>query len=154
MKNLEGLEIELAEFTPERFNDHYRNLIDIAIPSSREYELLHTLNFISTCQMAIDKVKKALEKLPDETPENQPGENHCPMCEAKEKTIQTAEKLIEQAEQRLKSKDDTIKTLQELKDEAMKALNSFTGKHLKVCKKEHFPSSERTLMGDFKPDAY
>jgi len=152
---MENLLKKLQEFDHKRFNEHYRNLIKIGQTAGElEFEMLDALYFIAECETMFERVKETLENQPDEPLKKQPGETRCPMCEAKEKTIQTAEKLIEQAEQRLKSRDNTIKTLEELKDEAMKALNSFTGKHLKVSKKEHFPGSERTLMGDYKPDAY
>ncbi len=131
---MKKLKKELAEFTPERFNDHYRNLIDIAIPSSREYEMLHVLNFISDCQTAIDNVKEALQKLPDEPLAKRPDETHCPMCVEKERTIQLSANRIQHLENTLKIQDSNLQTLRDFRDEALKELNLIKGNQLKVCK--------------------
>ena len=125
---------ELNEFTPERFNDHYRNLIDIAIPSSREYEMLYVLNFISDCQTAIEKVRGELQKLSDEPPEKQPDETHCPGCVEKERTIQLSANRIQHLENTLKIEDSNLQTLRDFKDEALKELNAIKGNQLKVCR--------------------
>lgn len=85
---MKKLEKELQEFNHERFNEHYRNLIDVAITSSREDEVLQTLSFLDSLQTFIEKV--------DETLKNFTHETHCPMCEAKEKTIQLLYKEAEQ----------------------------------------------------------
>lgn len=116
MKNLVK---ELQEFDHERFNEHYRNLIDVAITSSREDEVLQALSFLDSCQTFIDNVKEKLEK--------QPAETHCPVCKEKEK-------IIKIMEERIKTKDDSIDILKRLKDAAMKELNSINGEQLKVCK--------------------
>lgn len=130
---MEKLLKELQEFDHERFNHHYRNLIDIAIPSSGEYELLHVLTFISDCQTAIDKVKEALENLPNETMEKQPDESRCPVCQEKERIIQHSANRIQHLENMLKIQDSNLQKLQDFKDEALKELNLIKGNQLKVC---------------------
>jgi small-conductance mechanosensitive channel len=79
MKNLEILKRELEELTPELFNTVYRNLIDIAQTSDREYEVLDALSFISSCNLMLEKVNETLKNLQDET--------HWQRCADKEKII-------------------------------------------------------------------
>ncbi len=124
MKNLLK---ELNQFDHESFNWHYRTLVDVAISATREDEVLQTLSFLDSLQTFIEKVNESLKNIP--------GETHCPMCEAKEKTIQTADHLMEQAQKFIKEKNDTINTLREQLREALEKLNSVNEKQLKVCGK-------------------
>jgi hypothetical protein len=105
---------ELQEFDHERFNEHYRNLIDVAITLNREDEVLQALSFLDSCQTFIEKVKNTLENLPDET--------HCQHCAQKDKLLELAdelkgllkEELEKYKEKCIKLTDENIRLYKEL----------------------------------------
>lgn len=125
---METLMNELREFDHERFNEHYRNLTDVAITSSRENEVLQALSFLDSCQTFIEKVKDTLENLPDET--------HCQHCAQKDKLLELAdelkgllkEELEKYKEKCIKLTDENIRLYKELEAAATK-------KEAEVCEK-------------------
>ena len=129
MENLESLKRELEEFTPERFNTVLFNLIDIALTSGRELEVLDALSFIADCNLMLNQVGETLKNIPDET--------HCQRCEDKEKMLDLRNETIEM-------KNETIALLKEdlekYRDKSIKLLEEKAGitqnNNLKVCEKE------------------
>ncbi len=127
---MENLKIELKKFGPEKFNEQYRNLIDIGQTANElEYEMLDALHFIKECETMFALTHEKLKKLPDE--------NHCQHCDDKEKLLHLQKETLEM-------KDETIALLKEdlekYRDKSIKLLEEKAGitqnNNLKVCEKE------------------
>lgn len=120
MKNLESLKRELKEFTPERFNTVYRNLIDVAQTYDREYEVLDALSFICSCNLMLEDVNETLKNISDET--------HCQHCDDNEK-------LLDLQNETLENKDEAIGLLKEELEKFKKKCRKLTDENIGLYKK-------------------
>jgi len=100
---------DIEEFSLERFNEHYRNLIDVGLSSGREQDMINTLSFITDFQILIEDLKTNMAAEPDE----------CHLCNIKDEKIQTLQKSIDLLEE--------IKSVQKAKIEKLENLLEQTG---------------------------
>lgn len=118
---MENLKIELQKFDHERFNQHYRALINIGQTAGElEYEMLDALHFIASCESIIEQIKEAIEKLPDET--------HCQHCDDNEK-------LLDLQNETLENKDEAIGLLKEELEKFKKKCRELTDENIGLYKK-------------------
>lgn len=116
---MESLKKRLDEFSHERFNEQYRNLIGITLDIKNEG--LEALNFISDCQALIEDLKENLKKLPEE--------RHCPYCQEKGKIIELKDEKIKILNDKLYNCHEKLVTY--LEEEA--GINKV--QNLKICNK-------------------
>jgi hypothetical protein len=139
---MNNLQKELQEFNHERFNWHYRNLVDVAITATREDDILQTLSFLDSLQTFIEKIDETLKNFTDEPLVKQPDETHCVMCAAKEESIQALKKLNEELRKSYEEQRERVKTYEKIienKEELIRILKGENGnppdRYLKVCEK-------------------